>query len=153
MTRTAAARAVGATALVITAGVTAGCAAGHSTLDEQNPAPACAAPFVTVEPAATRPGEQVTVHGSAMIDGCADAIGVDEHGNQTPNETESPITSIDVVLNTGDMKRVLATVDADEQGEFEVTVVVPEATPTGSAQISTDVDFTEPAELQVVAGS
>lgn len=126
----------------------AGCSTGHFTLEEAEPA--CAAPYVGVEPAAARPGDEVTIRGAAMIEGCADAISVDEHGNQTPNETESPITSIDVVLDTGEFEIVLATVDADAQGKFEVTVVVPEGTPTGTARVSTDVDFTEPAVLSVV---
>ena len=128
----------------------AGCAPGHYTWEENPPAAACVAPHVSVEPAFARPGDEVTVRGAAMKHGCADAISVDEHGNQTPNETESPITSIDVVLRTGEFDIVLATVDADTNGEFEVTVVVPEGTPVGTNLVSTDVTSTEPAQLEII---
>ncbi|WP_143426998.1 hypothetical protein [Georgenia soli] len=141
-----------ATALVL-AGSTAGCSTGYFTLEENPPAAACVAPHVSVEPAVARPGDEVTVRGVAMVDGCADAISVDEHGNQTPNETQSPIGSIDVILRTGEFDIVLATVDADANGEFEVTVVVPEGTPSGTMQVSTDVEHTEPDELEIVPES
>lgn len=142
--------AVVAAALVLTGAVT-GCS-GRFRLEERDSSAACAAPAVSVEPATAQPGDEVTVRGEAMVDGCADAISVDKHGNQTPNETESPITSIDVILRTGEFDIVLATVDADANGKFEIAVVVPEGTPTGTAQVSTDVEFTEPDQLEVVPG-
>jgi hypothetical protein len=111
---------------------------------------ACAAPSVTVEPATVAPGDEVTVRGEAMMEGCADAISMDEDGNVISKETVTPFTGLDVVYLAADMERVLATVDADEKGAFEITVRIPQDSPLGGAEVSVDVMSAEGAQVEIV---
>ena len=140
------ATAVGAAALAVT-GFMAGCAAQESAGEAEG---GCAAPSVTVEPATVSPGDEVTVRGEAMMDGCADSISMDEDGNVISKETVTPFTGLDVVYLAADMEQVLATVDADEQGLFQITVRIPHDSPLGGAEVSVDAMWTEPAEVEIV---
>jgi hypothetical protein len=139
------AAAVGAVALAVTGSV-AGCAAQESAEESER---ACVAPSVTVEPATVAPGDEVTVRGEAMMDGCADAISMDEDGNVISKEAVTPFTGLDVVYLAADTEEVLATVDADEHGAFEITVRIPQDSPPGSAEVSVDVTWAESAEVEV----
>ncbi|WP_345040937.1 hypothetical protein [Georgenia daeguensis] len=140
------AMAVGATVLVVTGAVTA-CAAADSAGESSA---ACAAPSVTVEPVTVAPGDEVTVRGEAMMEGCADAIGMDEDGNVISKETVTPFAGLEVRLLAAGTERVLATVDADEHGAFEITVRIPQDSPAGGAEVAVDVTGAESAKVEVV---
>ncbi|MCK6210044.1 hypothetical protein KZX45_05745 [Georgenia sp. EYE_87] len=140
------AMAVGAAALVVTASVAA-CAAEDSA--GQSSA-ACAAPTVAVEPATAAPGDEVTVRGEAMVDGCADVISLDEDGNVSSEETVTPFAGLEVVYRVAGTERVLTTVDADERGAFEITVRIPHDSPFGTAEVGVDVRWAERAEVEIV---
>jgi hypothetical protein len=138
--------AVGAAALVVT-GSMAACAA--EDLAGESSA-ACAAPSVTVEPATVAPGDEVTVWGEAMMDGCADSISMHLDGNVISQETAVPMAGLDVVYLAADMQRVLMTVDADEHGAFEITVRIPQDSPLGHTEISVGPEWVEQAKVEVV---
>lgn len=140
------AMAVGAAALVVT-GSTAACVAEDSVGESSA---ACAAPSVTVEPATVSPGDEVTVRGTAMMDGCADSMEMDEDGNVISRETAVPFAGLDLVYHAADMERVLTTVDADERGSFEVTARIPQDSPLGRAEVGVGPVPAERAQLEVV---
>jgi hypothetical protein len=146
---TTTARTIG-TALLILAAVGA-CSPQTET---GSSAGACAAPHLAVSPTAVAPGDRVTVTGTAMKDGCADTIEMDEDGNVVDQETETPFTGVDVTYRSGDTEPVvLATVDADEQGAFEVVVTIPADAPLGHAEIHAGPEWVEPAVLEVTPGT
>jgi hypothetical protein len=137
------------TALLLLAAV-----AACSPEEPTSAAAACAAPHLTVTPTTVAAGGQVTVTGTAMQDGCADAIGMDEDGNVTHQETETPFTAVDVTYRSGDTEPVvLTTVDADEQSMFEVVVTIPADAPHGPAEIHAGPEWVEPAALEVTPGA
>jgi hypothetical protein len=137
---------IGWAALVIAVGAVAACSPEGSA--EQG----CEAPHVLVAPATVSPGDEVTIRGTAMVDGCADAIEMDEDGKVISHETQSPLASLEVVYRAQDMERVLAAVDADERGSFEIMVRIPQESPPGHAEVSVGPVWPEWAELEIVPG-
>jgi hypothetical protein len=87
-----------------------------------------------------------------MVDGCADWFVMDEDGTVLHQETQTPFTGIAITYRAGDQVEVLATVDADEHGRFEVVVDLPTDAPPGTAELHAGPDWVEPALLEVTPG-
>lgn len=114
-------------------------------------APACEAPSLRVDPASVARGEELTLRGSAFMDGCADSCGVDEGTGHQSCETASPHRGITVELLPDDGQPVeLTQVDADEDGAFTIEVTVPADAPEGRASITTDVVSSGPVEVAIL---
>ncbi len=113
-------------------------------------APACEAAILRVEPASVARGEELTLSGTAFMDGCADSCSVDEDTGHQSCEAASPYRGITVELLPDDGEPVeLTRVDADEDGAFTVEVTVPADAPEGRASITTDVVSGEPVEVTI----
>jgi hypothetical protein len=103
----------------------------------------CAGPNVTVTPATFAAGDRVRIEGEFFFDDCYDT--------GQPG-TPPAIRDIELRLVTpGAATRtfVLATVDADEDGEVDTTVAVPDDVPAGPARI--EGGFGRPADVVVTA--
>jgi hypothetical protein len=103
----------------------------------------CAGPNVTVTPATFAAGDRVRIVGEFFFDDCYDT-----------GQPGTPPAARDIELRlvtAGAAPRtfVLATVDADEDGEVDTTVAVPDDVPAGPARI--EGGFGRPADVVVTA--
>ena len=121
--------------------VLAGC--GSSEQDGQSAA--CAAPVLGVEPSSTTAGAQIQIRGENFLDGCPDA----SSDALAATDAILPHTAIDLQLTDAQNSVVLTTVDAEDDGTFEVTVSLPDQLAPGVVELTTDVTDTSPAELIV----
>jgi hypothetical protein len=129
MTRPAA----GALAALLLAGCGVSSTAGAS----------CAGPLVTVTPATFTAGDRVRVEGQFFFDDCYDT-----------GQLGTPPATQDIefrLVTPGASTRtfVLTTVDADEDGEVDTTVDIPDDVPAGPARI--EGAFSQPADVVVTA--
>jgi hypothetical protein len=109
----------------------------------------CVPPALAVEPGTVAPGEDVVVRGEWLRHGCADAVGRGPGGEIVFAETEAPMTDVSLIFEQGDLRQVLATVDADARHRVEVTVTVPPQAVPGAAVITTDEPAVGPAVVEV----
>jgi hypothetical protein len=101
----------------------------------------CVGPQVTVTPETFSAGDDVRVAGEFFLADCYDT-----------GQTGTPPASKDVEIRlvTPENTFVLATVDADEKGDIDAAVTVPDDVPAGPARIETgsggsvDVEVTSP---------
>ncbi|MDT0164177.1 hypothetical protein Q9R32_01235 [Actinotalea sp. AC32] len=100
---------------------------------------ACAAPEVALSATEATAGDAVTVAGTNLFTDCYDT----GQGGTPP-----PRTGLDVTLETADGTVVLATVDADPAGTFEVEVRIPADTPPGDAVIVVSTADPEPLAIR-----
>ncbi len=113
---------------------------------------ACAAPFLGVEPATVRAGDDVTVTGEGMFEGCADHFSVSDTGEVVAQEEQHPFRDVELRLSSEDGEAVaLAVVSADDEGRFVAPVTVPATVAGGSWVVTAPGTFAEPAELRVEA--
>lgn len=119
--------------------------------DQVGGSAACEGSHLWVEPATAARAEELTVSGTAFSDGCADNCHVDDDTGEQTCETAAPHRGITVKLVPDDGPPVtLASVDADEDGAFTLTVTVPPDAPEGRGSIVADVGTAEPAEVTIV---
>ncbi len=103
----------------------------------------CAGPIVTVTPATFAAGDRVRIEGEFFFDDCYDT-----------GQPGTPPATRDIELRLvtpGAAPRtfVLATVDADEDGEVDTTVAVPDDVPAGPARI--EGGFGRPVDVVVTS--
>ena len=97
------------------------------TLSGAAAADICAGPSVTLDPPAGAPGDEIDVHGEDFFDN------VD--CDTKPDPPGEGLSGIDVELIQGDEITRLATVDADDDGRFTVTVTLPATASAGPARV------------------
>lgn len=118
---------------------------GCGASEQDGQSVACATPVVGVEPSSATAGAQIQIWGENFLDGCPDA----SSDALAATDTVFPHTSIDLQLIDAQNSVVLTTVDAEDDGTFEVTVSLPDHLPSGVVELTTDVPDTTPAELIV----
>ncbi|WP_413452868.1 hypothetical protein AA0Y32_08525 [Georgenia phoenicis] len=112
---------------------------------------ACEGPALKAVQTTVSQGGTVTVEGTAMQDGCADSVSVDEEGNHVSHETAVPLEGIELQLTAGDAPPVALTrVDAGEDGTFTVDVTIPADAELGAAEIAAAGTHAAPAQITVV---
>jgi len=107
----------------------------------------CEAPGVHAERHEVRPGEPLTVTGTAFLDSCHDNVSPDD-----PERQQVPLEDIEVLWRQGGEDVVLGTADADTDGTFELAVTVPAAAVPGEADLGARVDGTMYADGYVAQG-
>jgi hypothetical protein len=103
----------------------------------------CVGPNLTVTPATFAAGDHVRIEGEFFFDDCYDT---GQPG--TPPATRGIELRL-VTPGAATRTFVLATVDADEDGEVDMTVAVPDDVPAGPARI--EGGFGRPADVVVTA--
>ncbi|QDB78349.1 hypothetical protein FE251_02375 [Georgenia wutianyii] len=91
---------------------------------------ACEAPHVRAERLEVRPDESLRVTGTAFLDSCDDTVSPGE-----PSPQDAPLEDIEVLWRQGGEDVVLGTVDAGDDGTFELAVTVPVAAVPGEADL------------------
>ena len=102
--------------------------------DEVSSAGSCAGPQVNLTSDSVLPGDELEIAGQAFVDGCGDSQTV-EGGTPTPVEPSVPMQGLEVVWMQSGLTTRLATVDADDDGRWSVTVTVPSEAHGGPAGI------------------
>lgn len=119
--------------------------AGCGTSEQDGQTLACATPVLGVEPSSATAGAQIQIRGENFLDGCpdssSDALAV--------TDAIFPHTAVEVQLIDAQYSVVLTTVDAEDDGTFEVTVSLPDQVASGVVELTTDVTDTSPVELIV----
>lgn len=96
----------------------------------------CTGPVLTVEPRAVRPGEALTITGKAFSNAPCNDQG-ETGGCFGSGKTKiEPIRGIEVSVFQGGSAVPLATVDADANYQFEITVPLPSGLHPGSAVVN-----------------
>src|SRR5690625_3711956 len=106
-------------------------AACGSTAERDSQSAACAAPTLSVNPGAVTAGDQVQVVGENFLSGCPNGAGQDASAMEAP----TPHTSINIQVMDAGIPVTLETVDAGDDGTFEVGVTLPDALPAGVVEV------------------
>lgn len=110
----------------------------------------CPPPQIVVEPTRVAAGAEITVRGTAMMDGCGDAMDMDKDGNLLDVGPPDPLVAIEIVLVRDDRTEPLAIADADADGTFDVVARIPPDAAPGTARVSAKVRHAEPATVVIV---
>lgn len=102
----------------------------------------CAGPTILTDGLDLRRGEEVTVGGRSMVDGCRDVMTCSgvlgcsrcEYADPPP----APLRNVELRLEQGGRSWSLGTADADDAGEATWVVVVPEEARRGAARLVVD---------------
>jgi hypothetical protein len=112
-------------------------------------ASACLPPEITVEPSTVAPGQAVTVSGRHFVTECNDVV----MPGEPPPPASPPATDIEIAFAQGERSVVLATVDADDDGSFRTSAIVPaDAAPGPATMRATDDGLNEAEAALTVSG-
>lgn len=118
----------GIAAILLTVSVLSACSA--ATEETVSSSGGCEGPDITVEPTTAAPGDTITVHGTAFRTDCYD--------HMTPGQTAGPpepMAPFQLRLDDGTEVRDIATAEPDDQGTFDVAVVIPETVTADEVRI------------------
>lgn len=95
----------------------------------------CEAPSISVSTLEVQVGDTIEVSGTAFFDGCADAIAVDESGQERKDEVR-PLSDIPVMLEQDGTLHELCTISADDNGSWTAQRSLPSDVVDGFATVS-----------------
>lgn len=98
----------------------------------------CLKPVISVSPRTAAPGESVLITGRGWYEGCQDTVGCDNGGPCPEEPGAAPREGIGLRFRQGTNVDALGEVDADPDGRFIFTGVIPRWAHAGAGVVNAD---------------